>query len=112
MFGKILKMMQGTSNVNHLSGTAFKAKFMETQNAVILDVRTKAEYNGGHLKGAKNLDFFSSNFGAEAQKLDKTKIYFLYCASGNRSGKACKMMDDLGLQTFNLVGGVGAWPKN
>ncbi len=111
MFNSIFKMFQSTPSANSLSGADFKAKFTETTNAVLLDVRTKAEYNGGAIKGAKNIDFFSSNFSAEIQKLDKTKTYFLYCASGNRSGKACKTMDQMGFTTFNLVGGVGAWPN-
>lgn len=110
MFGQIFKMFAGTPSANSLSGKDFKAKYQETKDAVLLDVRTRAEYSGGSIKGAKNIDFFSSNFGSEIKKLDQNKTYFVFCASGNRSGKACKMMEDLGYTVYNLNGGVGAWP--
>ncbi len=111
MFKQIWNLLKGSSNPNDLSGADFKAKFTETPNAVMLDVRTKAEVSSGVLKGAKNIDFFSSNFKTEAQKLDKNKTYFVYCRSGNRSSQACSVMEQLGYKTFNLVGGIGAWPK-
>ncbi len=111
MFKQIWNLLKGSSNPNDLSGADFKAKFTETPNAVMLDVRTRAEFNGGSLKGAKNIDFFSSNFKTEVQKLDKNKTYFVYCRSGNRSSQACSVMEQLGYKTFNLLGGIGAWPK-
>lgn len=111
MFAQILKWLQGTPSANSLSGNAFKAKFQATPNAVLLDVRTRAEYGGGSIKGAKNIDFLSSNFGSEIKKLDKNKTYFVFCASGNRSSKACKMMEEMGYTAYNLNGGVRAWPR-
>ena len=56
MFNSILKMFKGTVNAYDLSGKDFKAKYSDTKNAVMLDVRTKAEYNSGNLKGAKNVE--------------------------------------------------------
>lgn len=111
MFQQIFNILKGGSKANDLSGADFKAKFMETDKAVMLDVRTKAEFNSGNLKGAKNVDFFSSSFKADVQRLDKTKTYFVYCRSGNRSSQACNVMEQLGYTTYNLVGGIGAWPK-
>lgn len=111
MFQQFINMITGGSKANYLAGTDFKAKFIELPNAVLLDVRTPAEYSGGFLKGAKNLNFFSPSFKNEVQKMDKNKAYFVYCRSGNRSGQACDIMEQLGYTTYNLVGGIGAWPQ-
>ena len=55
---------------------------------MLIDVRTPEEYVNGHVKGAQNLNFMDENFQQEVAKLNKNKRYYLYCASGNRSGQA------------------------
>lgn len=78
-----------------------------TPDAVIIDVRTPAEFAGGKLPGAKNIDIFSKDFTNQIDKLDKDKTYLLYCRSGNRSGQACNIMAGLGFtKLYNLAGGV------
>lgn len=74
---------------------------------VVLDVRTPAEYQESHVKGAKNVDFKDSNFRSEIGKLDKTRNYKLYCRSGNRSGQALKMMQDMGFKNIENLGSLG-----
>jgi rhodanese-related sulfurtransferase len=107
----ILKSLLRNKQMN-LHGSEFKAQFEQDSNAVLLDVRTPAEYNGGHIPNSINLDIMSYNFRNEIEQLDKNKTYFVYCRSGNRSGQACMMMSDLGLKAYNLIGGIGAWPHN
>lgn len=41
--------------------------------------------------------------------LDKNKNYFIYCRSGNSSGKACEIMKNIGFKMFNLIGGMNEW---
>lgn len=55
---------------------------------VLLDVRTPEEFSNGRVRGAKNINFLADNFEEQVDKLDRKKTYYLYCASGNRSGKA------------------------
>ena len=78
-----------------------------TPDAVLIDVRTPAEFNGGKLPGAKNIDIFSKDFLNQIDKLAKDKTYLLYCRSGNRSGQACNIMAGRGFtKLYNLSGGV------
>jgi len=87
------------------------AEFSKTYNPkmdVILDVRTAGEFQSGHLKGAKNMDWLGGAFRAKAPKLDKNKTYILYCASGNRSGQATSMLEDLGFEKVHNIGGYGS----
>ena len=57
------------------------------------------------------IDFLQPDvFVNEIQKLDKSKNFYVYCRSGNRSGKACAMMDEMGFnETYNLLGGMNEW---
>jgi phage shock protein E len=75
-----------------LNPDAFKQKVNETPG-VVIDVRTKGEFNGGHLKIADfNYDVMNGEFQAKLDSLDKNATYYLYCRTGNRSGKAAKIM--------------------
>lgn len=98
-------------NYENVSAASFKQLIEETPNAVVLDVRTPAEVRSGGIKGAVNIDLMGVDFQQKVAKLDKSKTYFVYCRSGNRSGQACKMMGDAGFtHLFNLSGGMMAWP--
>jgi phage shock protein E len=75
-------------------------------NLVILDVRTPAEYAAGHLTGARLLNFFDAQFKDEIQQLDRAASYLIYCRSGNRSGKAARLMLQWGFtELYELQGG-------
>ncbi|MEN8880100.1 MAG: rhodanese-like domain-containing protein [Polaribacter sp.] len=80
-------------------------------NALIIDVRTLNECEEGIIKNAVMIDFLNeSKFISEVEKLDKSKNYYVYCRSGNRSSKACKIFKKAGVNTiFNLLGGMLAW---
>jgi rhodanese-related sulfurtransferase len=93
---------------NKISPTDFELKL--DSNAQLVDVRTKEEYAGGHLKHSKNINWNDSNFESEIQKLDKTQPVFVYCKSGGRSAKAAEKLNQLGFKNiFELEGGITAW---
>ncbi|HEY82582.1 MAG TPA: rhodanese-like domain-containing protein [Dehalococcoidia bacterium] len=81
-----------------------------SEDFVILDVRTPEEYASGHIERAVNLDYYSETFKEELDKLDKDKVYLIYCRSGNRSGKALAIMEELGFrEVYNMRGGMIRW---
>lgn len=74
------------------------------QGAIVLDVRSKEEFDGGHVKGAINipLDVLSSNL----KKLgDKDTYIIACCASGNRSGMAKNILHAAGYDNVHNGGG-------
>jgi len=76
----------------------------------ILDVRSQGEFAKGFIKGAINIDFWSKGFVESISKLDKSRIYLVYCASGVRSSGAMKKMCDLGFEKiYNIKGGMFSW---
>lgn len=97
-------------NYKNLDPADFKKAIAETENALVLDVRTPAEIAGGKIEGAIELDFFAADFANKILELDQDKTYFVYCRSGNRSGQACSFMAQNGFPTpVNLQGGIMAW---
>ncbi|MFZ1410149.1 MAG: rhodanese-like domain-containing protein [Micropruina sp.] len=79
-------------------------------NTVLLDVRTPAEYDQGHLAGAVNLDLNSSGFAGAVAALEPTKRYAVYCRSGTRSQTAMSIMQSQGIdEVYHLGGGIAAW---
>lgn len=79
-------------------------------NFVILDVRTPQEYAAGHIAKSVNLDFYRGDFEAELDKLDKNKVYLVYCRSDNRSGQAADIMRKLGFtEVYDMDGGIMDW---
>ncbi|MBL7471610.1 rhodanese-like domain-containing protein [Robertkochia sediminum] len=87
------------------------SKLEADDNAVIIDVRTPGELRSGMIPKALHLDFYQGrDFIQELEKLDKNKHYYVYCRSGNRSGKACEIMNQLGIpEAYNLMGGMLDW---
>ncbi|WP_242927410.1 rhodanese-like domain-containing protein [Pontibacter vulgaris] len=96
---------QGTAEVKRLSATEYKDQHANEKKAVLVDVRTPQEYAAGHVTNAKNSDFLSGQFATEMKGWDKNKTYYLYCASGNRSGKAAKLMQEAGFKKVYNIGG-------
>jgi rhodanese-related sulfurtransferase len=69
-------LLTGCSNGNEsamtLDAVAFEAKTQEA-GVVILDVRTKAEFDEGHIANAININVEGNEFLSEISKLDKSK---------------------------------------
>ena len=79
---------------------------------VVLDVRTKKEFDAGHVPGAINIDVNAPDFQEKVAKLDKSKTYLIHCAAGGRSVTACKKLAPAGFERLvNLEGGYKAWEK-
>lgn len=78
----------------------------------ILDVRTKGEFDSGHLNNAINIDVKSSSFKEKISKLNKDETYLVYCRSGKRSKMAQNIMKELRFKkAINMLGGFMAWEK-
>lgn len=79
--------------------------------AVIIDVRTDAEFEAGYIPGALQIDIFNgAEFLKRAKALNPEKNYYLYCRSGARSGQACMLLNSVGVKNaYNLKGGIMEW---
>lgn len=77
-----------------------KISDFKSRNALIIDVRTKAEFQQGHIKGSKNIPLNNiASKTMEIKKMDKPIIFC--CASGMRSGQATALAKREGIECMN-----------
>lgn len=93
------------NTIKQLLGFGPKVNYAQLvkDGAIIIDVRTKGEYQQGHIKGSQNipLDVLSNNLS----KLNKEKTIITCCASGMRSAQAKSILLSNGFSTVHNGGG-------
>jgi rhodanese-related sulfurtransferase len=76
--------------------------------AILLDVRTDGEYQHVHIPGSILIPV--EELQKRCNELDRKKRIVVYCASGNRSQTACRILEMEGFgECINMAGGIGAW---
>lgn len=85
-------------------GPATDYKQLVQDGAVILDVRTREEFNGGHIKGAINIPVQNLPSG-DLSALGKDKVVITCCASGMRSASAKSILASRGYKEVYNGGG-------
>lgn len=75
------------------------SKILKDDNYIIVDVRTKEEYNEGHIVEAINIPY---DVIEKSSMLDKDKTIIIYCRSGNRSKIAYDKLKSLGYDVLDL----------
>lgn len=93
-----------------LDPQAFQAAYLKDTQAVLLDVRTPGEFQGGYIPRALNIDWNGSDFDQRIKNLDKNQSVYVYCLSGGRSADAADFLRKEGFrQVYELKGGINAW---
>lgn len=86
-------------------------KRMDSEKGIILlDVRTKEEYETGHIKGSMLISVDILRGEAEKNLKNKDASIFIYCRSGNRSLTAANILVELGYKNVYNLGGIKDWP--
>ena len=112
MLASLFGFSQKNKGFERLMVADFEEKVNTTKNKIILDVRTPQEYNNGHLKKVKLINYYDADLLEELKKLDKDKTVFVYCASGMRSLRAAKKLAKLGFsEVYEMKGGYNAWKR-
>lgn len=85
-------------------------RLVNQQNAQVIDVRSKEEFNQGHIVNAINIPMDDITSGkAKFDKLKKKPV-IACCQMGRVSATACQKLTAEGFeQVFNLQGGINAW---
>ena len=80
------------------------------KDRIILDVRSREEYDQGHIPGAILIP--DTEIEAKAADLlpDKDQLILVYCRSGRRSKLAAQSLADLGYTNIREFGGILDWP--
>jgi phage shock protein E len=97
----IVPAIAGSGNTKQ----AAQAWPMIEDGALLIDVRTQAEFDAGHLDGAINISWEETSALMDAIGDDKDRPVVVYCRSGNRSGMSKKALDAKGYT--NIFNGTG-----
>ena len=93
-------------SIKSITVPELKEKLLE--NPALLDVRTPAEYRGGHIKGAKNVPLQSIEKALSVVK-SKNSPVFVYCHSGARSRQAVGALQKMGYENVKNIGGIASY---
>jgi phage shock protein E len=84
------------------------AKQLVSEGALLLDVRTAAEFSSGHLPGATNIPL--GELGSRLKKLEpKDRAIVVYCLSGTRSAAAAGTLKGAGFEKVANLGAMSRW---
>lgn len=102
-----------------LFGNLFKKKFetvspaaakaLQSEGALMIDVRESHEYKSGHAAGARNINL--SSLPNRLRDLPKERNILVICQSGARSANAANYLAGQGYQVTNVSGGTANWRR-
>ena len=103
---------ESTREAVYVNITAPQAKeIMDSQTGdIILDTRTKEEYDESHIPGAILIPYDEILEKAESILTDKDQLILVYCRSGRRSKLASEDLVKLGYTNIKEFGGIIDWP--
>lgn len=103
-------LLKTGSKVANLDSDSFAEQMQNDEDSVLIDVRTLPEHNEVRIPNSKLMNLMDPNFTNELEKLDKSKSYYLYCRSGNRSYHVARQMANMGFEkVYNLAPGIIGW---
>lgn len=110
LIAAVVLMPTGSSQISSLDSQTF-SKNVAFKDYTLLDIRTIDEFNAGHIKGAKEIDYYQTQvFSDYLDTLDKSKKYLIYCHTGRRTGLALEIFKQKGFKNVSdLAGGYNAW---
>ncbi len=90
----------------------FSISLISEAYSIMIDVRTKQEWDTGFIDGAIHIPLknLSKNIGKYTK--NNNEEILLYCRSGNRSGKAKLILEELGYTNIKNIGGIEDVSKN
>ena len=95
--------------IKHISMNDIVQIMEENENYIILDVRTQAEYNQGHIPNAICIPNETIGNNTISELPDKEQLILIYCRSGNRSKQAAEKLKKLGYTNLIEFGGIIDW---
>lgn len=83
------------------------SQLKQGEQLFLLDVREDAEWEEGHVQGAKHIPL--GQLMERVEELPVSQEIIVICRSGNRSGLACELLHEKGFQIVNMTGGLSNW---
>ena len=109
MLSKKDKNIENEMRIKHVSMDEIVQIMNENTDYIILDVRTIAEYNEGHIPNAICIPNETIGSNTISELPDKEQLILVYCRSGNRSKQAAEKLKKLGYTNLIEFGGIIDW---
>lgn len=90
----------------------FSVSLINEAYSIIIDVRTKQEWDSGYIDGAIHIPLKNLSKDINKYTVSNNEEILLYCRSGNRSGKAKLILEELGYTDIRNIGGIEDASKN
>ena len=105
-FGVSHQVVNLNGSYHNITANEYKTRFHQEDVAhTLIDVRSPAEFAGGHLAEALNIPL--QELAARLSEISKSVPVTLYCRTGNRSGMAAQMLHNAGYTDVYNIGGLG-----
>ncbi len=88
----------------HLLYFLFLSLISITEDYIVIDVRTVSEFKNGFVQDAINIEW--QDISSIKDEFEKNQKIYLYCRSGNRSGKAGDILIELGFKNVENLGSL------
>ena len=99
---------QGSRNYTSLNTKEAKEMLDSNKDIILIDVRTRGEYDSGHLRGSKNIPL--DQLDNRLSKLPRNKDIMIYCQTGGRSIRAVRKLEFAGItQLYHIHEGMRGW---
>lgn len=80
------------------------------EDFIIIDLRTRDDYDQGHIGGAISMNYYATNFLRMASQLDRNALIFMYCQRGKQGPLALRAFRKLGFARVRVLdGGIAGW---
>ena len=108
LWPELRKLAGGSNELNTLQ----TIQLMNQKNAVVLDVREKQDYAGGHIPNAKHIPLHELQTRLKELERFKARPIIVSCRTGTRAQTACRLLSKHAFQqVYQLKGGVAAWKQ-
>lgn len=104
----VRRMLIARSVVTYTPGQ-IEEKLRDDRNIILLDVRTRKEWESGHIKSAHHIPLHELGRRFDELEKHKSKEIVCYCQTGNRSTTAAVRLKRLGFTTAHMKGGIAEW---
>jgi rhodanese-related sulfurtransferase len=101
-------LRRGRSGISAAEAT----QLINRRNAVVIDLRSAAEFSNGHLPSARQVEFAELQAKVGSLAKNKSNPVVLVCQTGQQSHKAVRVVQDAGYAEVHVLdGGLNAWEK-
>lgn len=107
IINKLFKRCDNSIKARDISFCTLKDMLKNSQDLVLIDVRSPMEFREGRINNAINIPFYDIERNIRRIVPNQNLKIIVYCQSGTRSKKACRILEKLGYTNlYNLRGGL------